>query len=299
MSPTGALLLVVKKTSWQIRVEGSDDPHLRRLADAGGEPLDRIRASHDAHVRTVERLTAWLERQGLPWSRRYRDGLQSPEDLPDGTGLVVAMGGDGTVLHVSHSLASTPVLGVNTNPDRSIGWLCGAGPDDMARVLTRALEGGLRPVRLTRLSAEVAGRSLPFPALNDVLVAAPSPAAVSSYRLTLPEGAEVQRSSGLWVSTAAGSSGAIRSAGGRVQPLRSRRLQFRVREPLSPPANGALRLRSGFVAAGEVLTLDWLGWEGRVWLDGTDGGPALRLGDRVRVAGDAEPLRLFRPRDGG
>jgi len=291
--PAGNLLLVVKRTSWQIRVEGSEDPHVRGLAAEGAPPISYLLASHDKHLETLERLTTWLDRQRVAWSLRYREGIRGREDLPEGTGLVVAVGGDGTVLHASHSVGSTPLLGVNSFPGRSTGWLCGAGPDTMQAVLADVLEGRLRPLRLTRLATEVAGRALPFPALNDVLVAAPTPAATCTYRLTVPAGCQVQRSSGLWVSTAAGSTGALRSAGGRAQPLGSRRLQFRTREAFSPAAG---RLDGGFVRPGEHLALEWLGWEGRLWVDGTDAEQPLRLGDRIRLSGDGEPLRLFRPR---
>ena len=78
--------------------------------------------------------------------------------------------------------------------------------------------------------------------LNEALFCHASPAATSRYMLRLLKGAagtraeqvvdeEEQKSSGLWVGPAAGSTAAQRSAGGAVLPLTSQKIQFVVREP--------------------------------------------------------------------
>ena len=63
-----------------------------------------------------------------------------------------------------------------------------------------------------------------------------------------------------------------------------------------PSAVGSAHDACGFGGPGEHLAVEWLGWEGRLWVDGTDAEQPLRLGDRIRLSGDGEPLRLFRPR---
>lgn len=289
------LLVVVKKTTWELRVRGGAEPHLQGLLDAGASRALDLEQSHRAHRRTVDALAAWLDRRGVSWEGRFREQVTGPADVPAGTGLVVAVGGDGTVLHASHHLGDTPLLGVNSDPERSVGWLCGAGPSDMASVLEAVLDGRLRPRPLTRLAGSIDGVPLPAPAANDLLVAAPSPASTSRYGLVVPAGSETQRSSGLWIATAAGSTGAIRAAGGRRQPFGSRRIQFRVREPSRRPEASGVRLRGGFLAPGEALAVEWLGWEARVWIDGSDLAPPLRMGERLTVRGDGPRLWLVRP----
>ncbi len=78
------------------------------------------------------------------------------------------------------------------------------------------------------------------PALNDVLISHPSPAAVSRFRMGFTDrfaGMDIKAqshfslniwSSGLWVSTATGSTGALKSAGGQVMAFDSREMQFLV-----------------------------------------------------------------------
>jgi NAD+ kinase len=67
--------------------------------------------------------------------------------------------------------------------------------------------------------------------LNECLFASANPAAMSRYVLINGDQRESQRSSGVWVSTAAGSTAAIRSAG--AEPIEAHRsaLLFQVREP--------------------------------------------------------------------
>jgi len=288
--------VVAKKSTYQLRVREGEDPHLRRLLAAGAPRAAEIRASHRAHQETLDALGAWLDARGVSWECRFREELGGAEDVPEGTRLVVAVGGDGTVLHASHCVGEAPpILGVNSDPIRSVGWLCGALPTDMTRVLEAVFDGNMRPTALSRLRAWIDDQELPAPALNDLLVASPTPASTSNYRLSVPQGTEVQRSSGVWVATAAGSTGALRAAGGHSQPLRSRRFQFRVREPARRPNAAPLRLVGDFVRPDEELELEWMGWEARVWIDGSNLAPPLRMGERLRVRGDGPRLHLYRP----
>ena len=54
--------------------------------------------------------------------------------------------------------------------------------------------------------------------LNDILICHHNPGAMSRYYLTVGRVREEQRSSGVWIATAAGSSGGLHSAGGKVLP---------------------------------------------------------------------------------
>jgi NAD+ kinase len=116
-------------------------------------------------------------------------------------------------------------------------------------------------------------------AFNDVLIAHRNPAAMTRYRLTVGAAPEDQRSSGLWVSTAAGSTAGIRSAGGRRMPITSKRLQYLVREPYTWPQR-RYRLARGLVSrlGLQTLTVD-LG----LWIDGSRVRYDLGLGDRVEL----------------
>jgi|CXWL01.1.fsa_nt_gi NAD+ kinase len=209
--------------------------------------------------------------------------------------LVVSVGGDGTLLSASHHVTEAALLGVNSAPADSIGYLTGTRRDDFAATLD-AIIGGRQPLLVARIATRLEGRLLAEPALNDVLIAHEHPAATSRYLLRLGAAAEEQRSSGLWVATAAGSTAGIRSSGGRVMPVRSSRLQFRARELLRQrPGSGAavFALARGFVPADAALVVESQMDAGWLFVDGSRTSYPFPFGARAELAVAPEPLRLF------
>jgi NAD+ kinase len=147
------------------------------------------------------------------------------------------------------------------------------------------------------MRVELNGRALHDRILNEALFCHASPAATSRYILKLLRdgdrervvAAEEQKSSGLWVGPAAGSTAAQRSAGGRVLPLTSPKLQFVVRE--SYQANGhALDMTLGLVDEDETLQIKSKMRQARLFLDGDHIVHEVTIGDVVAMRRSAEPL---------
>jgi NAD+ kinase len=206
---------------------------------------------------------------------------------PRGYDLVVTVGGDGTLLSTAHRLTRTPVLAVNSDPEHSLGLFAGADRRTFEERLRAALEGRLPRLRLHRLRVRLNGRPLAEPVLNEVLFSRLNPASMSRYRLRLDGLTEEQRSSGLWISTAAGSTAAIRAAGGRRLPIESPLLQVVVREPYRG-GRSSYRLTRG-VSPGPVW-LQPLVAGMALWIDGDQVSYPLRYGDRVTIDAGAPPL---------
>ena len=208
-----------------------------------------------------------------------------------GVDLMVAVGGDGTVLSAAHFLdhGTIPLLGINSDPNvrledyvvkkkssderRSHGALCMCTALDMEEQLVNVVYGAGSMLNRTRIRCKVKStfsETLLVPALNDMLLANPSPAAVSRFRMgwlkLVPEGAPSETygtvtrfggkaydvtnslnvwSSGMWVCTATGSTAAMAAAGGQPMDADSDRLQYLIREhmierhqPAIPGSNG-------------------------------------------------------------
>jgi NAD+ kinase len=83
----------------------------------------------------------------------------------------------------------------------------------------------------------------------------------------------------VWVSTAAGSTAGIRSAGGRRMPITSKRLQYLVREPYTWPQR-RYRLTRGFTSR---IALQTLTVNVGLWIDGSRVRYDLALGDKVEL----------------
>jgi len=289
--------VVLKRSSWRRWVDEDKDPRVKRLLDADDDTVRRMRPSHREHIETVEEVRRALD--DLKVSAAFHDHAST--FLVEGRcDLVITVGGDGTLLAASHGIGpGVPLLGVNSAPSHSVGFFCGAKKGQVRATVARALAGGLRRAELTRMRVERNGERLHERVLNEALFCHESPAATSRYILRLatvagPDAGETdeheeQKSSGLWIGPAAGSTAAQRSAGGKVLPLSSRDLQFVVREPYMADGH-ALRVRLGLVGEQQVLEIKSKMRSARVFLDGDRIVHDVTIGDVVTLRRSDEPL---------
>ncbi len=284
------VLVVYKKSAYQRFVLEKKDARVQKLLADDDPTVRRLRDAHDSHVGTVEEARAILKKLGAKATYRH---------LPKGQrighyDLVVTLGGDGTLLWASHSVGKDiPMVAINTAPDDSVGYFCAGTRSNLEHVLGRALAGRLRATSLTRMQVELEGKVLSERVLNDTLFSHECPAATTRYLIRHGDLEEEHKSSGVWVGPAAGSTAAQRSAGGKVLPLKSERLQFVVRELYEPHGEHQLRLLKGLVEPGESLELRCKVPSGRLFLDGPHRMHDVSLGAVVRFRRSSEPLTLL------
>lgn len=282
------VLVIAKRTAYDRYIRQQGVPRVRELLDRGDVTVARMMRADEHHQRTVEEVQRALEAVGARATLRYRDRVESVEAFD----LVVTVGGDGTLLWVSHAVGETPMLGVNSAPQDSVGFLCGTRMGEVYPHLEAIAKGAAPRVKLARMQVGVDDEVVHRRVLNDVLFANPHPAHTSRYLVSFRGTLEEQKSSGLWVSTAAGSTAAIRSAGGRLLSLRSKLLQFVVREPYSADGNPYATPR-GLVHAGEKLEVLNKMRECRLYIDGPRLSHPVELGQRVSFSSSDEPLTLM------
>ncbi len=276
---TMRVLLVFKKSFLE-----SHAADRRAVAQLEASDRARLIRSDSENRRALADVCGHLARLGVPYDAVFRGSLARRRRYD----LVVALGGDGTFFAAARCVDDTPVLGINSDPANSLAlWSC-ADRFTFHRPLEQALAGRLRPVLLRRMAVSVNGRPLRFEAFNDVLFAHRNPAAMTRYRLAVDGRTEEQKSSGMWVATAAGSTAAIRSAGGVRMAVDSRRLQYLVREPYAWPLR-RYRLARGFARRLSIVTFMV---ESALWIDGSRVRVDLTLGDRAEL-GPGKPLRLL------
>jgi NAD+ kinase len=281
------VLVVYKKSYYELYGYQERARYRALLQQRHPETVHTMRLSHEENQRTLAAVCEALDAARVPYDCVYRGELGSVA----GYDLLLSVGGDGTFLEVARSTVDTPVLGVNSDPQRSTALFCAAERLNIQQRLKALLAGRLPEVRLARLQASLNGVLLPYLALNDLLVAHANPAAVTSYTLHLGTVSEAQKSSGVWIATAAGSTAAIRAAGGRIMPLRSRKLQYLIREPYV--GDGCrYRLLKGLVPPDTSLSLTSRTRRGRLFMDGPHLRFPLGLGDILTVATAATPLRV-------
>jgi NAD+ kinase len=282
------VLVVYKKDAYRQFIQERRDAHLLRLLRRRHPDVLEMRRAHDVHQAAMAAVTRALRRLQIPFDLAFRATLKvtRPYDL------IVSVGGDGTFLQAARSaclaatdggpLRCTPLLGVNADPQRSEAVFCAATPRTFARLCPAALDGRLPALRLYRLRLRLNGERLAVRALNDVLMAHENPATMSRYRLAVGGRAELQKSSGLWVATAAGSSSAALAAGGVPLPWSARRFQYRPRE-LYRGRLSRCRLRGGVLSADRPVRVTWLMRRGAAFIDGPHVTIPLRLADELEI----------------
>lgn len=146
--------------------------------------------------------------------------------------LVVAVGGDGTFLRASHFIFDkTPLLGVNSDPKSKEGFFMSTFKNDFENKFKRLLKNNYKIQKLNRLEAYVDNKKIPELALNEFYIASKKQHHTARYFLSVRGKKERQKSSGVLISTAAGSHAWIKSAGGKILPLGSNKFEYLVREP--------------------------------------------------------------------
>jgi NAD+ kinase len=295
-------LLVHKKSVYQLYVTEHASEAVGQAIDRGDAQARRMLRSHEVQSAALDQVRRRLEALGVEVIVRYRAKARST----NGYDLVVSLGGDGTLLDTARRvLDQTPVLGLNSDPSSSVGALCAGHAGQIDALIGALRDGGLKPRPITRLRVRVDADDTFAPVLNDALYAHACPADLTRFEVGVldaeaacalsPADSDVRlesvRGSGLWVATAAGSTAAVRSAGGRVMPRGSRKLQYVLREPYVPPSQPRPRgPQGGLVEPHQALVIINRTRRGMVWVDGPHRRRSVNYGQRVLI--DRHPLSL-------
>jgi len=171
-------------------------------------------------------IAAWIEQRGR------RAQVCAVDDGPatlrwQETGLVVTLGGDGSILRAARAAAphQAPILGVNLG---RVGFLTEAEPETWRQVLARALAGDywIEERMMLRVTASRADQTLAqAEALNDVVVGRGARARVVHLCAEVDGGRlATYVADGLIVATPTGSTAYALAAGGPVLPPQLRNI---------------------------------------------------------------------------
>lgn len=226
------------------------------------------------------------------------------------TDLVVAVGQDGLVANTAKYAGPQPLLGVNPDPVRYDGILVPIRVADARRTADAALTGSAAIKNVT-LAEAVLNDQQRLLAFNDLFIGARTHVS-ARYRLELQGKSESQSSSGLIVSTGAGSTGWLSSVfnmvssvsrftgGERTPALKldwdSPDLMFVVREPFISKHSSA-EIVVGLLHAGQELVLEsHMPLEGTIFSDGIETDYlAFNAGSIATIRAARETARLVLP----
>lgn len=274
------VLIVYKKLSF-LQTEG---------VSGFKEKIEKEQKEHyDLHTNSIEHLTSLLKKLGIDHELAERGKIC---EIPSKYDLIITVGGDGTVLYGSHFAKNLPLLGLNSDPKSSIGRFCLAREQNVESILTKINSGEIEPTLLPLIEGFSAGKTFYPLAINDILVTSQSPAESLKYYIKIGDNLEKQLSSGLWASTAAGSTGGIGSAGGKVQDIKRDEIQYLVREPLLSQKSN-YKLLHGHIKRDQSIEIIPIGNNCIAFIDGPRDHRHIPFGETLTIRHSDKFLKVF------
>lgn len=237
------------------------------IEHAGGEFAD-YELEDDAYRRSLDVLRRSLE---LELPQQLVDRVLVPTFKFQKEDLIFTLGQDGLVANTAKYVGNQPIIAVNPEPTRFDGILLPFAPEDARAAAEHVMEAKavIREVTLAEVALNDSQRLLAF---NDLFIGTRSHVS-ALYRIACGRKKETQSSSGVLVSTGAGSTGWISSVfnmaagvsrfcGGKSgAPIRlqweDRSLLYVVREPFLSRHSQASMV-AGTLRDGQDLTLESL-----------------------------------------
>ncbi len=258
------IVIVTKKTPLEELIERYNTREQARFyIEHLGADFDQYEQQHQTYMRAKDQLkenlprgvrAQWIERETLPMFQFGDDDT------------VVALGPDGLAVNLAKYLSGQTVVAFNPNPQQIDGVLLPFRVSDAPALWPRLDKGNLPIQNVTMARARTAdGQQLL--AVHDLFLGASSHVA-ARYKIEYHGHKEAQISSGVIVSTGAGSTGWRRSIVCGAAKLcgessaetdyrfapDARKLEFCVREPFESLASGA-EVIAGEIGCNETLDL--------------------------------------------
>ena len=282
-------------------------PQARFYLEHAGQDFAPIEAAHRRYHAVLDTVRGAVPR-GLKQQVIERGLL--PQFSFGEAELVVTVGPNGLVVNTAKYLSGQPIVAVNPDPAYEAGVLARLDARTAARALTAVTAGEARIQEVSMAEARLDdGQRLR--AVNDLFIG-PRSHVSARYRLQLGQQVEEQSSSGIIVSTGAGSTGWLQSIyagaagvvqalggqvvpppdGGRI-PWDADYLVYAVREPW-PSRHSQTGMVFGFITPAAPLVIDsYMPGHGTVFSDGIEADYlAFNTGARLTVSLAQARMRL-------
>ena len=242
-----------------------------------------------AEKQTLEVVQNTLKKHEINFSISEREKLN--RKLFRNKDLVIAVGGDGTFLRASHFIPNKmPILGVNSDPKSKEGFFMASNKKNFNEIIKKISKNYYKIRKLHRLEAYINSKKIPELALNEFYISSAKEYHTARYYLTLRGKRERQKSSGIIISTAAGSYAWMKSAGGVQLPLESDKFEYIVREPYCGKISAKCELTNHVLGKDENIIIEFEVEEGILIADSLSREHRVRAKDKVIVKMSKNPL---------
>jgi len=200
------IVVVTRKTALEELIERyNSEAQARFYIERLGDSFEAYANSHQVFKQSLELLNRSLPDIRCQWIDRsfLANFLFGPKDL------VVVLGQDGLVVNTAKYLTNQPLVAFNPDPSRIDGILLPFHVQLAKHTLSKVVSGHYQADRLTMAQASLNNGQTIY-ALNDLFIGY-STHASARYRISHADQSENQSSSGIIVTTGAGSTGWSRS----------------------------------------------------------------------------------------
>lgn len=277
------VIVVIGKTRLEQLIERFNTKAQARfyIEHAGGN-FQEYESEHDTFKRSLENV---VKTAGENAKMKLVERKFLPNFLFSDRDVVVALGQDGLVANTAKYIKNLPLIGVNPDPERNDGLLLPFSEKTFADALTRVLENRFicKQVTMAQTTTNDGQKLLAF---NDFFIG-PASHTSARYHIRFKNKSESQSSSGLIVSTGAGSTGWLSSIMNMSNGVHSTfqhkqtklsfkmnwdddRLAFVVREPFLSK-HSQISLSAGIITPQQTLQLEsQMPFNGVIFSDGIE-----------------------------
>jgi NAD+ kinase len=282
------VLLVYKHSRLDYASERATDQEKKNIINSNCEYILDMKNAHLENLRCIKKVEEFLKK--LNWDYRILCRSEVKQtDVKDH--FIISIGGDGTLLDISHYCDEEPLLAINSDPQRSVGALCAADINTFPKLIKDIYEDKLAPLTISRLVIHKNKKEYPIKALNDILFCHKNPAALTRFIMKIKNKSFVIKSSGIWLSSAAGSTGAIYSAGADTLAMESRKALYCFRELYS--SQGDHPETWAPIEEGETIHLESIMNDAAIYIDGPHSHIDIAFGETITISLHKKTLNLF------
>lgn len=250
------ILIVPKitKVEWDMKRLNLDEKELFSFYEKQRLNSKKIFRSHREQKESLEKIKKLLTGVSIA----HRDSLN--KEVIKSYDLVIAFGGDNHFQYVSHFLDKTPLIGINSDPNRSEGALTSINSKEIEKFLPLILNKRLIFENWNRLKIEIDGEEIKEFAISEVFIGEEKRVNMSRHFVKLGNFSEEQKGSGILIATGAGSTGWYNSACRYLFPEGNAfsKSSVEARFLLTEPYNGRLckyKLINGKIKGKEFLEI--------------------------------------------
>lgn len=197
--------------------------------------------------------------------------------------LIISVGGDGTFLRAAQFVKNQPIFGVNADVKNKEGFFMQTNKKNFEEKLKRILKGKVKIIKFPRLEACINNKGIDALALNEFYIGPKKGYHAAKYVIGVDGKKERQKSSGVLVTTPAGSYAWAKACNAKIMPLNLRNFQFVIREPYEGKVFKNYKLKHGILKNGQKIAIDSEMLDGIIVADSVGKEFAFKSGSKATI----------------